>query len=93
MKAVRCHRFAAIESTPPAAENDDRAASARKRGPSFRPRKAGPLSLRDCLTLDVLPYPRPQSSKGENTMVVIQTEYAGIQYPDALQVSYTTIFF
>ena len=26
-------------------------------------------------------------------MVVIQTEYAGIQYPDALQVSYTTIFF
>jgi len=40
--------------------------------------------LRDCLSLGEVPYPTVPENATE-TWIVIQTEHAGIQYPDALQ--------
>jgi len=63
---------------------------------SFKSRPK-PLRLSDCLTLDIVPLPNEyfddkESSKSTNktktmntTKVLIRTEYAGVQYPDALQ--------
>ena len=77
IRAVRCHRFASVEQ-------QSTEANQRQKRPSFRPRKPKPLRLRECLSLDEVEYPSlPKRAKG--TWVVIQTEYAGIQYPDALQ--------
>lgn len=77
VKAVRCHRFASVEPKP---SNEKE----RQKRPSFRPRKPKPLRLGDCLVLEEVSYPTlPKKAKG--TWIVIKTEYAGIQYPDALQ--------
>lgn len=77
VKAVRCHRFADVELKPPnKTEQHIR--------PSFRPRKPKALRLRNCLTLDNVPSPTLPKKRNE-TWIAISTEYAGIQYPDALQ--------
>lgn len=77
MRAVRCHRFASVEEQPPKEHQ-------RQKRPSFRPRKPKPLRLRECLSLDEVKYP-VLPERREGTWVIIKTEYAGIQYPDALQ--------
>ena len=77
MRAVRCHRFASVEEEQPKEHQP-------QKRPSFRPRKPKPLRLRECLSLDEVEYPAlPKRAKG--TWAVIKTEYAGVQYPDALQ--------
>ena len=79
VKAVRCHRFASVVPKP-TNENQKQ----KQKRILFQPRKPKPLRLRDCLALGEIPYPTlPKKRKG--TWVVIKTEYAGIQYPDALQ--------
>lgn len=88
MRAVRCHRFADVEPTPKTAKQQQQRSNNRR--PSFRPRKPGPLRLRDCLSLERLSLPTvvvPNNNNNNNkeTTIVIRTEYAGIQYPDALQ--------
>ncbi len=60
MKAVRCHRFAALD------ENGKPVAT--------------PDPLASVLSMDEVP--RPECGDGQ---VLIQVNYAGIQYPDALQ--------
>ena len=44
--------------------------------------------MRDCLSLDEVPLPDLSAERRRHpgdTLVVIRTEYAGVQYPDALQ--------
>ena len=77
VKAVRCHRFADVELKPPNKTQQHTR-------PSFRQRKPKSLRLRDCLTLDAVPSPILPKKRNE-TWIAISTEYAGIQYPDALQ--------
>ncbi len=77
IKAVRCYRFADVEQRFPNTTQQHRR-------PSFRSRKPKSLRLRECLTLDEVPYPSLPKETDE-TWIVIKTEYAGIQYPDALQ--------
>jgi len=77
VKAIRCHRFADVEQK---SSNTTQ----QQRRQSFRPRKPKSLRLRECLTLDKVPYPSLPKNTNE-TWIVIKTEYAGIQYPDALQ--------
>lgn len=78
VKAVRCHQFASV--VPANNKNNN------KRRPSFRPRQPQALRLRDCLSLDRVAYPSlPTQGKNKETWITIQTEYAGVQYPDALQ--------
>jgi NADPH2:quinone reductase len=87
MKAVMCHRFACVEQTQTTPSDDHdgtKQKQQQRRRPSFQPRKPKPLRLRDCLSLDEVPYPTVPENANE-TWIVIQTEHAGIQYPDALQ--------
>jgi len=60
MKAVRCHRYAALDEAGKPVSTPD--------------------PLKNVLTLDEIP--RPECEDGH---VLIQTHYAGVQYPDALQ--------
>ena len=97
MRAVRCHRFALVEEEEEDVEKGVQKDHQRQRK-SFKSRSV-PLRLRDCLTLDTVPLPneyyfnnkhdddetKTESSESNNTKVLIRTEYAGIQYPDALQ--------
>ena len=97
MKAVRCHRFAAIEEEQQHNANNNNNDKEKKTKPVFVPRKPQPLRLRECLSLDTIEFPtihheEDGNDKGhdgnedyEDDFVIIQTMYAGIQYPDALQ--------
>jgi len=69
MRAVRCHRFAAFDKLQPAV---------------LLPK---PSPVRDVLHLDYIPQPNfiRHDSIEDADQVVIQTRYAGIQYPDFLQ--------
>jgi NADPH2:quinone reductase len=92
MRAVRCHRFALV------VEEDVKKDQRQGKRKSFKSRSV-PLRLRDCLTLDTVPLPNEyfninddklkseskSTNANTNTKVLIRTEYAGIQYPDALQ--------
>jgi NADPH2:quinone reductase len=89
MRAVRCHRFALVEEDVEKGQKDQ----LQRQRKSFKSRSV-PLRLRDCLTLDTVPLPNEyfnniydelKSESKSNTKVLIRTEYAGIQYPDALQ--------
>ena len=77
IRAVQCHEFAALE------REDDKikqSATTRPAPATFRPRK-DKKKLRDCLSLETIP--RPKLNRPDQ--VLIQTHYAGVQYPDALQ--------
>jgi threonine dehydrogenase-like Zn-dependent dehydrogenase len=63
IRAVRCHKFAAIEE-------------------NLAPRKPV-LPLRSVLSLDHVPNPSLKEIKRDH--VVVETSFAGVQYPDALQ--------
>ena len=78
IRAVRCHRFAALEEVT---SSDSNGTVSSKKSPRFRPRSTEPLPLKECLSLDWIPRPVLQSA----THILIRTKYAGIQYPDALQ--------
>lgn len=70
MRAVRCHRFAAFDKLQPAV---------------LLP-KPSPIS--DVLHLEYIPQPNSihdDTIEDADDQVVIQTRYAGIQYPDFLQ--------
>ena len=69
MRAVRCHRFAAFDKLQPAVLLPE------------------PSPVRDVLHLDYIPRPNfiRHDSIEDADQVVIQTRYAGIQYPDFLQ--------
>ncbi|OEU23039.1 NAD(P)-binding protein, partial [Fragilariopsis cylindrus CCMP1102] len=95
MRAVRCHRFALVEEEEDVEKGVQKDHQRQRK--SFKSRSV-PLRLRDCLTLDTVPLPneyyfnnrhddetKSESSESNNTKVLIRTEYAGIQYPDALQ--------
>ena len=74
MQAVRCHRFAWVEEE----EKRDN----EKQRPVFKARKQ-PLKIRDCLQLDDVARPTLPPKQGGD-WVLIQTEFAGVQYPDFL---------
>eukprot|EP00529_Nitzschia_sp_RCC80_P031198 CAMPEP_0113498600 /NCGR_PEP_ID=MMETSP0014_2-20120614/31270_1 /TAXON_ID=2857 /ORGANISM="Nitzschia sp." /LENGTH=361 /DNA_ID=CAMNT_0000392657 /DNA_START=9 /DNA_END=1090 /DNA_ORIENTATION=- /assembly_acc=CAM_ASM_000159 len=95
MKAVRCHRFAAIEEDTQRQTNNESNNSEnnnKKKKLVFTARKPQPLSLRDCLSLDTIEslttvhhHEGQEDDDDDDDFVIIQTMYAGIQYPDALQ--------
>ncbi|KAL3826925.1 hypothetical protein ACHAXA_006005 [Cyclostephanos tholiformis] len=76
MRAVRCHRFAAIDAGRGGGGN----------GRTLQPPPHASLPIRDVLRLERVPAPviRRDSAVDANK-VLIRTRYAGIQYPDYLQ--------
>jgi len=97
MRAIRCHRFAFVEEDEEQGQQRNKQKQnqrqQQRQRKSFKSRSK-PLRLRDCLTLDTVPLPNEyfdkeskstNKNKTVNTKVLIRTEYAGVQYPDALQ--------
>jgi NADPH2:quinone reductase len=76
MRAVRCHRFAAIDAGRGGGGS----------GRTLQPPPPASLPIRDVLRLERVPAPviRRDSAVDANK-VLIRTRYAGIQYPDYLQ--------
>jgi len=95
IRAVRCHRFACVEGkssstrTDPQHDEHGRRDKRATRAARFQRRLPRALRLKDCLSLDRIPFPSEQliatNTSTTETRVLIHTEYAGIQYPDALQ--------
>eukprot|EP00529_Nitzschia_sp_RCC80_P023665 CAMPEP_0113498224 /NCGR_PEP_ID=MMETSP0014_2-20120614/31046_1 /TAXON_ID=2857 /ORGANISM="Nitzschia sp." /LENGTH=466 /DNA_ID=CAMNT_0000392209 /DNA_START=14 /DNA_END=1414 /DNA_ORIENTATION=+ /assembly_acc=CAM_ASM_000159 len=92
IKAVRCHRFAAIEEEQKQTDTENNNNNNnQKKKPVFTARKPQSLRLRDCLSLDTIEFPTTlhgndkDDDDDDDDYVVIRTMYAGIQYPDALQ--------
>ncbi|KAL3916509.1 MAG: hypothetical protein SGILL_005145 [Bacillariaceae sp.] len=85
MRAVRCHRFAWVEEEA-RDKGDNSSENSEGKNPRsiFKPRKT-PLNIRDCLQLDTISCPTlPKQGRGGEDWVLIQTEFAGVQYPDFL---------
>jgi NADPH2:quinone reductase len=61
-------------------ENATGDAPGRTQRPVFKPRQ-NPLKIRDCLQLDTIPSP---TFPHHGDWVLIQTDFAGVQYPDFL---------
>eukprot|EP00592_Proboscia_alata_P007370 CAMPEP_0194356606 /NCGR_PEP_ID=MMETSP0174-20130528/4215_1 /TAXON_ID=216777 /ORGANISM="Proboscia alata, Strain PI-D3" /LENGTH=386 /DNA_ID=CAMNT_0039126261 /DNA_START=15 /DNA_END=1175 /DNA_ORIENTATION=+ len=75
MNVVRCHTFAAFELD----ENGN-----------LHRRKSGVAPLKESLSLDVIPIPDLNDQDDDeddnyDETILIETSYAGVQYPDALQ--------
>eukprot|EP00536_Pseudo-nitzschia_multiseries_P012842 jgi/Psemu1/209748/e_gw1.511.3.1 len=92
IRAVRCHRFACVEEKSTDQKDNESFKIGEKRAQAttrtrFQRRLPKALRLKDCLSLDHLPYPSDHAvdNKTRETRVLIRTEYVGIQYPDALQ--------
>ena len=90
MQAIRCHAFGKVveKQQPQQQQHDDNKNNEKKGGvkklkKKFVPRKQ-PLQLKDVLSLDAVPSPTSGASL-KPTEILIQTKYAGIQYPDYLQ--------
>lgn len=73
IKAVQCHEFALVEQVKPEKQVQKHRI---KYGKRLQPKK-----VRQVLSLDALPVPK----LNKHDQVLIQTCYAGIQYPDFLQ--------
>lgn len=87
MKAVRCHRFASIEEqeVSPSSSSSSKKRPVRGGIISFQQRPT-PLRLDECLTLDTIPpVELHEDDDDDDDYVLIETHFAGIQYPDFLQ--------
>lgn len=92
MKVVRCHRFASIKGQDCPNLSAASTSAGKKKRPTnnkanfqLRPK---PLPLKDCLSLDTVPATTLEDDDGGgggNDSVLIETHFAGIQYPDFLQ--------
>lgn len=82
IKSVQCHEFGSVEQVKEAAAEIN---PSRQRRPKFRPRKSA-KKVRQILSLDNLPRPTLSGSNSDDdSCVLIQVHFAGIQYPDFLQ--------
>jgi NADPH2:quinone reductase len=80
IRSVQCHEFGSVEQVKD--EGNASSLLMTKRRPKFRPRKT-PKKVRQILSLDRVPP--PTLSSRDDSCVLIQVHFAGIQYPDFLQ--------
>ena len=73
IRGVQCHEFALVEEVKDASKSKK----------SKFQKRLQPKKLREVLSLNEIK--RPFLSKNDQNKVLIETRYAGIQYPDALQ--------
>jgi NADPH2:quinone reductase len=87
MKAVRCHRFASVQEQEADNKINTGGGNKKRHGRGTFQLRPKPLRLVECLTLDTVPFPELQtySKDDDEDGVLIETHFAGIQYPDFLQ--------